>query len=104
MGKQENGITEQRDNGITENEYLVHRRLSTVHVGSLMRPFLIAVCWTYSLLFSITRITDQRHHWWDVLAGMIMGIAIAIYRIFMIEQKIQEMEKENEKKEVNVST
>ena len=33
------------------------------------------VCW--ALAASLTRITDQRHHWWDVLAGDILGIACA---------------------------
>ena len=28
----------------------------------------------FALICSISRIIDKRHHWWDVLAGMIIGI------------------------------
>ncbi|GAB0086628.1 Phospholipid phosphatase [Sergentomyia squamirostris] len=45
--------------------------------------WLIAVlqglCLTWSSTCALTRITDNRHHWWDVLFGTIMGIIAAIY-------------------------
>lgn len=31
------------------------------------------------MLSSFSRITDHRHHWWDVLCGSILGAAIALY-------------------------
>lgn len=31
----------------------------------------------FALTASVTRITDRRHHWWDVLAGAAMGATSA---------------------------
>ncbi|GAB0086627.1 Phospholipid phosphatase [Sergentomyia squamirostris] len=45
--------------------------------------WLIAVlqglCLTWSSTCALTRITDNRHNWWDVLIGSIIGIIAAIY-------------------------
>ena len=30
---------------------------------------------------SISRIIDKRHHWWDVLAGVIGGISLAVITV-----------------------
>ena len=32
---------------------------------------------SFALLCSISRIIDKRHHWWDVLAGMLIGMFFA---------------------------
>ncbi|XP_050440397.1 phospholipid phosphatase 3-like isoform X2 [Adelges cooleyi] len=48
--------------------------------GSLLLvPVLQAVCMLWAIFCSLTRITDHRHHWWDVLAGSIIGISITMY-------------------------
>lgn len=38
-------------------------------------------CIFWALLCSLSRITDHRHHWWDVLSGGILGISVATYFI-----------------------
>ena len=38
------------------------------------KTFFISLC-------SISRIIDKRHHWWDVLAGVIGGISLAVITV-----------------------
>ncbi|CAG9864225.1 unnamed protein product [Phyllotreta striolata] len=64
--------------------YVIQTRLSTTHTGRLLKPFMISICFTWSLLCSLTRITDRRHHWWDVLAGAMLGTAGAFYTIRLV--------------------
>ncbi|ETN65617.1 hypothetical protein AND_002620 [Anopheles darlingi] len=56
--------------------YLQRRvpRLRTVLTIPLCQ--MILMCW--AVFCSLSRITDNRHHWWDVLAGSIAGCLAAI--------------------------
>ncbi|XP_023024141.2 phospholipid phosphatase 1 [Leptinotarsa decemlineata] len=74
------------------SSYIVHERLPTINAGTLMKPFLILVCLTWSLVCSLTRITDRRHHWWDVLAGTTIGILASLYSITVVHQKLSKMD------------
>ncbi|KAG5863691.1 hypothetical protein JTB14_035510 [Gonioctena quinquepunctata] len=82
----------------TFSSFVIYKRLPTINAGSLMKPFLISVCLTWSLVCSLTRITDRRHHWWDVLAGTIIGILGSFYSIFLAHRKLQDVEYENDNK------
>uniref|UniRef100_A0A1B0CLC2 Putative lipid phosphate phosphatase n=1 Tax=Lutzomyia longipalpis TaxID=7200 RepID=A0A1B0CLC2_LUTLO len=42
-------------------------------------PFLQTGCLIWGAACGITRITDNRHHWWDVLIGAIIGLLAAVY-------------------------
>lgn len=42
-------------------------------------PFLQSLLMIWVCLCSISRITDHRHHWYDVLAGALLGVIFAIY-------------------------
>lgn len=42
--------------------------------SKLLIPTIQSIVLLYALLCSISRITDNRHHWWDVLAGAKIGI------------------------------
>ncbi|CAH1164424.1 unnamed protein product [Phaedon cochleariae] len=68
--------------------YVIQTRLPSVRTGRLLKPFLISLCLTWSLLCSLTRITDRRHHWWDVLAGTTLGVLGALYTIQMVHKKM----------------
>lgn len=35
----------------------------------------------FGIVCSITRITDHRHHWWDVACGAILGALTAIFAV-----------------------
>ncbi|XP_056632238.1 phospholipid phosphatase 1-like isoform X2 [Diorhabda sublineata] len=72
----------------TFSAYVIQTRLSTIYTGRLLKPFLIAICFSWSFLCSMTRITDRRHHWWDVLAGSALGILGAFYTIKLVHKKI----------------
>lgn len=47
----------------------------------VLGPFLQALVVSWSLVCSLSRITDHRHHWWDVLAGSILGAIMAYYSV-----------------------
>jgi len=50
----------------------------------LLVPFLQLIWVCFGFYCSLTRITDRRHHWWDVLAGATLGFAVA----FVLKQAI----------------
>lgn len=33
------------------------------------------------MLCSLTRISDNRHHWWDVLSGDVLGLAFSVLTV-----------------------
>ncbi|KAJ8942706.1 hypothetical protein NQ318_023438 [Aromia moschata] len=72
--------------------YIIQTRLPTNRTGVLMKPFLILVCLTWSLVCSLTRITDRRHHWWDVLAGMLLGAAGVYYTLKLLHRKYDDVD------------
>ena len=37
----------------------------------------------WALVCSLSRITDHRHHWWDVVAGSVVGVVSALYTVRM---------------------
>ena len=50
----------------------------------LMKPFLQLLWACYALFCSLTRITDRRHHWWDVLAGATLGFGVGFILVSSI--------------------
>lgn len=65
-------------------QYLIQTRLPTIRTGRIFKPFFIACCLSWALVCSLTRITDKRHHWWDVGVGMVLGALAAFYSISII--------------------
>ena len=51
----------------------VQRRIGTKY-SNLWKHLLQMAFICFALICSISRIIDKRHHWWDVMAGMIIGI------------------------------
>ncbi|XP_071454706.1 phospholipid phosphatase 3-like isoform X2 [Hetaerina americana] len=47
----------------------------------LLIPFLHCLWFMWAMICSITRIIDHRHHWWDVVGGSILGIAVTVFTI-----------------------
>ncbi|XP_054277664.1 phospholipid phosphatase homolog 1.2 homolog isoform X2 [Macrosteles quadrilineatus] len=52
-----------------------------VGVSSLVVAWLQVMFLTWALVCSITRITDRRHHWWDALAGAVLGGCLGVYTV-----------------------
>ncbi|XP_015584947.1 phospholipid phosphatase 1 isoform X2 [Cephus cinctus] len=53
------------------------KRMSTF----ILKPWLQCIALSWGLVCSLTRIADNRHHWWDVLAGDILGVLFAIFAV-----------------------
>ncbi|XP_026327070.1 putative phosphatidate phosphatase [Hyposmocoma kahamanoa] len=47
-------------------------------------PLLQMVLLTYSAYCSLSRITDHRHHWWDVAVGAFIGIICVLYTVLVL--------------------
>ncbi|XP_060805460.1 phospholipid phosphatase 2 isoform X2 [Amyelois transitella] len=64
--------------------YLQRRAFCWSHRTLLLVPFMQLVLLSLATLTSLTRITDHRHHWWDVLFGLGVGLATAYYAIAVL--------------------
>lgn len=53
------------------------------HVGRVFKPILQLVCLLVAWFVALSRVMDYKHHWSDVLAGALLGSAIAIFMFFM---------------------
>ncbi|GJQ66415.1 hypothetical protein Trydic_g4429 [Trypoxylus dichotomus] len=73
---------------------LLHYRYKSRKLGEFFKPFFMVVLLSWGPLCGLTRITDRRHHWWDVLAGAIVGIAGAIYTIIALVRRFRLREKD----------
>lgn len=70
--------------------FIIQSRIPSVQTGRILKPFIISICFTWSLTCSLTRITDKRHHWWDVAAGMLIGAVGAIYSYIIIHRQVKQ--------------
>ncbi|XP_041984692.1 phospholipid phosphatase 2-like isoform X2 [Aricia agestis] len=64
--------------------YLQRRAFSWHNRSSLAVPLLQILCIIYAVVCPLTRITDHRHHWWDVLAGSLMGIFSVLHTVLVL--------------------
>lgn len=58
--------------------------------GSFLKPFIQSGCMILSMIVGMSRITDHMHHWYDVLAGFILGGFMAIYVAVKVLKLFQE--------------
>ncbi|GBP35786.1 Phospholipid phosphatase 2 [Eumeta japonica] len=61
--------------------YLQRRAFSWHSRSVLLVPLIQGLCVLYAAATSLSRLSDHRHHWWDVLAGVIIGTIIAVYTV-----------------------
>ncbi|XP_075216269.1 phospholipid phosphatase 3-like isoform X2 [Lycorma delicatula] len=59
--------------------WFLERRI--IGVGRFIVAWLQVTVLIWAFTCSLTRITDHRHHWWDVLAGCVLGIIIGHYTV-----------------------
>ncbi|XP_072942782.1 phospholipid phosphatase 2-like isoform X2 [Epargyreus clarus] len=64
--------------------YLQRRAFSWHNRSALLVPLLQLLCALYAVLCPLTRVTDRRHHWWDVLAGAVMGLFTVVYTVVVL--------------------
>lgn len=60
-------------------QFFFQRRLPSK--GYLIVPWLQCLFLFWGMVCSLTRITDHRHHWWDVLAGSACGVIVAVFTV-----------------------
>ncbi|XP_041984694.1 phospholipid phosphatase homolog 1.2 homolog isoform X2 [Aricia agestis] len=63
--------------------YLQKRAFSWRNKTIFLVPLLQMLCISYSAVCSFSRITDHRHHWWDVLVGAIVGFVTLFYTVML---------------------
>ncbi|XP_075981390.1 phospholipid phosphatase 2-like isoform X2 [Anticarsia gemmatalis] len=63
--------------------YLQRRAFDWQHRTIFVVPILQMLCVSYAAICSLTRITDHRHHWWDVLVGTLIGLATVYYAVLL---------------------
>ncbi|XP_063830508.1 phospholipid phosphatase 2-like isoform X1 [Ostrinia nubilalis] len=59
--------------------YVQKRAFDWRHRTVFVVPCIQFVAVSFAALASLSRITDHRHHWWDVLAGFFIGFATFFY-------------------------
>ncbi|XP_047996791.1 phospholipid phosphatase 1-like isoform X2 [Leguminivora glycinivorella] len=64
--------------------YLQRRAFSWSSRSIFLVPLVQICCIGYAAVCSLSRITDHRHHWWDVAAGMVVGVVTVLFAIFPI--------------------
>ncbi|XP_073954093.1 phospholipid phosphatase 2-like isoform X1 [Choristoneura fumiferana] len=64
--------------------YLQRRAFSWHSRSVLAVPLLQGVCVCYAAVCSLSRVSDHRHHWWDVLVGGSMGALTALYTVLVL--------------------
>ncbi|XP_068620469.1 phospholipid phosphatase 2-like isoform X2 [Battus philenor] len=64
--------------------YLQRRGFSWHNRSVLVVPLLQILCIIYAAVCPLTRLTDHRHHWWDVLAGAVMGFLSVLYTVVVL--------------------
>ncbi|CAB3257340.1 unnamed protein product, partial [Arctia plantaginis] len=64
--------------------YLQRKAFSWHNRSVLVVPLLQVLCVVYACVCSLSRLTDHRHHWWDVLAGAVMGVLTVLYTVLVL--------------------
>ena len=58
----------------------LHKRLLWSKVV-LVRPVLQLIVISLSVLTCVSRVSDYKHHWSDVLAGGLLGVVLAVFSV-----------------------
>ncbi|RVE53010.1 hypothetical protein evm_002308 [Chilo suppressalis] len=77
-------IADERANHPRNRWYLQRRAFSWHNRSVLAVPLAQTLCVTYAAVCALTRLTDHRHHWWDVLVGGAMGTLAALYTVLVL--------------------
>ncbi|XP_026739891.1 phospholipid phosphatase 2-like isoform X1 [Trichoplusia ni] len=64
--------------------YLQRRAFSWHNRSVLLVPLLQILCIVYAAVCALSRISDHRHHWWDVLVGGTMGALSVLYTVLVL--------------------
>jgi hypothetical protein len=65
-------------------QWYMQKRIPNRLVMMLVKPWLQCLMILWGISCSLSRINDNRHHWWDVLCGVIIGLGFGVFvvRVF----------------------
>ncbi|KAM3960274.1 phospholipid phosphatase 2 [Aphomia sociella] len=81
--------------------YLQSRAFKWSHRTVILVPFLQLTFMSLAAVTSLTRVTDNRHHWWDVLVGVIIGFTTVYYAIKMLCDNFSYIKSKNDDSDEN---
>lgn len=84
--------------------YLQTRAFSWSNRSALIVPLLQVLLICYAVVCSFTRITDHRHHWWDVAIGAIIGAGSTYFAVSVLSRKFECIAEYGFKEEPETST
>lgn len=61
--------------------YLQNRLLNRT---LFLKPWLQCLMGIWAVTCSMTRVSDNRHHWWDVLAGDVLGLLFGLFVVVVL--------------------
>ncbi|KAL5963485.1 Phospholipid phosphatase 3 [Taenia solium] len=76
----------------------LHYRMPDIGLGSLLQAIIPIAALTTAFYVGITRISDYKHHWTDVLGGMIIGALVGIF-IVRYASDVHELDAAEEEEE-----
>jgi membrane-associated phospholipid phosphatase len=59
----------------------LHARVWWPVYGIVVVPFVQLFCISLAIFVSLSRISDYKHHWSDVLAGSLLGTFVAVFTV-----------------------
>ncbi|BHF76471.1 hypothetical protein SprV_0501956900 [Sparganum proliferum] len=59
----------------------LYYRMPRIGVGSVLQAFIQITAFSLAFYVGLSRVSDYKHHWSDVLAGMLLGAAVAIFTL-----------------------
>ncbi|KAL5106196.1 putative phosphatidate phosphatase [Taenia crassiceps] len=59
----------------------LHYRMPDIGMGSVLQAFVQTAAVTAAFYVGMTRVSDNKHHWTDVLGGMIIGALVGIFTV-----------------------
>ncbi|BHF76485.1 hypothetical protein SprV_0501958300 [Sparganum proliferum] len=59
----------------------LYYRMPRIGVGSVLQAFVQITAFSLAFYVGLSRVSDYKHHWSDVLAGMLLGAAVAIFTL-----------------------
>ncbi|EEB19850.1 Lipid phosphate phosphohydrolase, putative [Pediculus humanus corporis] len=65
--------------------------------------FFQCIFFSWGLFCGLSRLTDRRHHWWDILGGSILGLCVAAFLIRFSSRNISSDEKKLHKPDKNLN-
>lgn len=70
--------------------YHVHMRFTPNRKGFMLKPLVMSVTIAWALVVTVSRVVDRRHHWWDCVAGCILGLSVVMYTIIFACDSFQD--------------